>query len=278
MERELKLAHTIFRSGWCRHLEAMVMRGGKWSAVDFPARWLLLEHPQHGPMVVDTGYAQRVLDACRHWPFSIYARMTPMFMPPEEACVLQLERHGIAASDVRHVIITHFHADHLGGLKDFPNATFHASKEAWKSVRHLQGFAALRKAFIPSLLPENFESRLELFDLKPPRASSPRPLPELEGIDILGDGTVKAIPLPGHAKGQFGVYFEGLEGPVLWAADAAWRHETIRQKKKPKRIAGIVMDSWTEFVQTVEMLSQLEGVEILLCHDDRAPAEVRELS
>ena len=34
----------------------------------------------------------------------------------------QLQSFGIKTNDINHIIISHFHADHIGGLQDFPNA------------------------------------------------------------------------------------------------------------------------------------------------------------
>ena len=204
-------------------------------------------------MVVDTGYAPRVLDACRKLPFWLYEKLTPMVIPEAETAVRQLAAIGLAAEDVRNIFITHFHADHLGGLKDFPNATFWCSREAWTSVQGLRGFKALRKAFIPSLLPENFAERLRIID------SPLQPLPNgLEGMDVWGDGSLFAIPLPGHARGQFGLWFQDTQDrPVLLATDASWHTATITELRFPHPIAKFVTDDWRAFRETISMLHRL---------------------
>ena len=40
-----------------------------------------------------------------------------------------LKKIGIDAEDVKHVILTHAHWDHMGGIRLFPNATFYLQKE-----------------------------------------------------------------------------------------------------------------------------------------------------
>ncbi len=43
--------------------------------------------------------------------------------------VTVLKKVGVDAADIKHVIITHSHWDHMGGLNFFPNATFYIQKD-----------------------------------------------------------------------------------------------------------------------------------------------------
>jgi glyoxylase-like metal-dependent hydrolase (beta-lactamase superfamily II) len=42
-----------------------------------------------------------------------------------ETAVRQIEELGFGAADVRHIVLTHFDLDHIGGLADFPDAEVH---------------------------------------------------------------------------------------------------------------------------------------------------------
>ena len=46
---------------------------------------------------------------------------------PEETAARQVERLGYRRADVRHIVLTHFDADHIGGLADFPDAQVHVT-------------------------------------------------------------------------------------------------------------------------------------------------------
>ena len=76
------------------------------------------------------------------------------------------------------------------------------------------------------LMPDDFEARgLALEDL---------PLVECAGLgpayDVAGDGTLLAVPLPGHAAGQCGLLCQLKGGTrVLLCADAAWLRSNINQ-------------------------------------------------
>ncbi|MBY3468683.1 N-acyl homoserine lactonase family protein [Rhizobium laguerreae] len=79
---------------------------------------------------------------------------------------------GVRPQDVTHVILTHAHFDHIGGLKFFPNAKIFIQKkelESWMWIlakgsrfRCLQ--AGLNPADILYLTQANIEGRLELVD------------------------------------------------------------------------------------------------------------------
>lgn len=45
----------------------------------------------------------------------------------EETAVVQVQRLGFKPSDVRHIVVTHFDLDHIGGLADFPQARVHVT-------------------------------------------------------------------------------------------------------------------------------------------------------
>ena len=54
-------------------------------------------------------------------------------MDPQETAVWQVQRLGFRTEDVRHIILTHMHFDHCGGLPDFPHARVHAHRREYES-------------------------------------------------------------------------------------------------------------------------------------------------
>ncbi|MEK7474118.1 MAG: MBL fold metallo-hydrolase [Candidatus Coatesbacteria bacterium] len=50
-------------------------------------------------------------------------------VPPAEMPALLDRRAGVGVDDIRHIFLTHFHADHRYGLEAFPKATWWISKE-----------------------------------------------------------------------------------------------------------------------------------------------------
>ncbi len=149
----------ILDTGYCLALEAMMIRGGRFRVVRCHAIVALLQHPQHGWMLFDAGYAPRLLDATRRWPARLYQLATPMRIEARLSVKTQLARFGLVPQDIQTVVLSHLHADHVAGLRDFPGARFVLTREAFESARALKGLRALKRGFLPELLPDDFQAR-----------------------------------------------------------------------------------------------------------------------
>ena len=56
-------------------------------------------------------------------------------------------------------------------------------------------------------------------------------------LDVVGDGSLIAVPLPGHARGQMGLVCQIEDGRRLFlVADAAWIADNITRNVEPQRI------------------------------------------
>lgn len=247
---------TVLSDGWTKAHEAVALRGGSWTrAVRFYATAVLLEHPVHGRVLFDTGYSQRFFEATRRWPYRIYRWATPVKLTAPGGVAEILRRHGIEPRSISRVIISHWHADHIGGLRDFPSASVFTSAEAWSSIQNLRGFAALRRAFLPSLVPEDVADRIQFIS---------------EGSQLFGDDSMSVVALPGHAAGQIGVRFISSTGqPVLLAADACWLSRAYRENRLPHPLTKLLHD-WPAYTASLARLHAMHIAEpdllIVPCH------------
>jgi glyoxylase-like metal-dependent hydrolase (beta-lactamase superfamily II) len=241
----------LIDTGYCTVSEHHVIRGGKRKAFKAHALAVLLEHPTAGRILFDTGYAPRVRLAFKHFPFGLYGAVTPITTRLEWSVLAQLDRIGIKPSTISSVIVSHFHADHIGGLRDFKDSRLIASRQAFDDVRDARGFAALRRAFLPVLMPNSSQQ----FELVDSFASDPLE-PFGATHDLFGDGSLRLVSLPGHARGQVGLFAQTSIGPVLFAADGAWTSEAIRENRPPAPMALRLIGDPRTTVQTLRNLHE----------------------
>lgn len=254
------LACALFEVGRCRHLERVAIVGGRFRIVDFPALVVLIDHPSHGPILFDTGYAEHFLAETEPFPERLYRIATPPSLPPEERLAVQLARHGVRPEDVELVLVSHLHADHVAGLRDLPRAKFLLLRREFAAFRHLRGFAAVRRGFLPGLLPADFERRALFADDLPMAELGPSWAPFERGYDLLGDGSLLGIPLPGHTPGQLGILLRAADGaPLLLAADACWSARAWQEERPPSLLARPLIADWGEYRRQLGALRQLAG-------------------
>jgi glyoxylase-like metal-dependent hydrolase (beta-lactamase superfamily II) len=228
----------LLDTGYCLAWEHHVMRGGRRVRIACHSLVALLRHPEHGWLLWDTGYAPRILEATQRLPYRLYRYATPLRLNPDLAVIKQLAKWGITPRDIRRVLISHFHADHIAGLRDFPDAELIASRDAYEDIAARGSLNALSRAFIPALLPDDFRQRARLVE------SFDKPsLPILgPAHDLFGDGALLLVQLPGHARGQVGLLAHTSRGRILFAADGSWLRQAIRENRPPARVTNLFVD------------------------------------
>lgn len=220
---------TLFKTGATRAWERPFGSGRSWKKLLVPAFAALLEHPHHGPVLFDTGYSTHFFPATDKMPYRIYRWTTPLTMTEDENLVNRLQQAGVSPAHVRWVFVSHFDPDHIGALKDFPNATFLCHHAAWSSVAGKTGLAAMKARLLPGLLPDDFAARVRLL---PDPAGEPMG-PFDHSLDLFGDESVRLVMLPGHAPGMMGAFVsaQNHENPVFLCADACWSSTAFLQDK-----------------------------------------------
>jgi glyoxylase-like metal-dependent hydrolase (beta-lactamase superfamily II) len=239
---------TMLRVGHCGHPECLAIRGGAWRSGTFPALVGLIRHADAGAILFDTGYSEHFVHATARFPERLYRWTTPVTLPDDECLAPQLARHGIALHEVRYVFASHLHADHIAGLRDLPRATIWHGDAALHGARAAGRFARLRKATLLDLLPEDFDARRCAIEALP-KAALPRAWQALGGgFDLLGDGSLRAVPLPGHARGHHGLLLRHEDDrEYLLAGDATWgiAHADARSVRSPAWPVRLIADDWS---------------------------------
>lgn len=238
--------------------EALVLRGGRWRPVRLAVRYGRFTHPVAGICLIDTGYSPRVTRGKRSLPLIVYSailrpRLTDEALP--RAC-----------PQAGTILLTHLHADHVSALKDYPDACIFADLESARHFLQAGRFERSRHGVFRELLPDNLLSRIT------PLSS----LPEIEAPfrlgparDVFRDGSVLAIPLPGHMRGHTGYLFAGLDPPLLYAGDASWLARAIHETRPPGPPARWVLQDPAANTETAARLHAFvaSGGRMVLCHD-----------
>ncbi|WP_434777863.1 MBL fold metallo-hydrolase [Neisseria sp. Ec49-e6-T10] len=261
---------TTFEIGYCTHMGCIVQKGAGFRVCKFPSRAWLLEVGENR-WLWDTGYANYFNLYTQSGLFALYRKVTPVYLNEGESLLAQLVNHGVDLASIKGVILSHFHADHIAGLKDFSNTPFICCGNGWQKIRHLRGIAALKQAFIPELIPADFEQRLSYME-QFTQCALPEELAPFDTGYILPDSKdqIILVSLPGHAVGHIGAFVLTDDGWVLIASDAAWSTANYQALKKPSKLTHFIMDSSVDYHQTLSRLNQLylnKHVDIRLSHE-----------
>lgn len=191
----------------------LVRRGGPFNdahALGFTTRervWVpvpafLVEHPDEGPLLIDSGMSGGI------GPVGRFLYEVRGVRSPTD---LLLER-GVDPAAVRTVLMTHLHLDHAGGLTDLPGATVVADAREWAA-------ADSRKAFLAGYhRPMYAHARRRPLDV-----AGGEPWEGFERtLDLFGDGSVRALATPGHSAGHLSYALAIAGGHVLVLADVTY--------------------------------------------------------
>ena len=231
----------VLHAGYCTAPEHIAIKGGRWRSIRFPAMFALLEHPGFGPMLFDTGYSYRFFEETRAFPNRFYRWMTPVTLREEDLLVNQLAALNMRPRDITHVFISHFHADHIASLADLTRSRYIHMPHAYAGIRGIRGMEALKHAFMPGLIPNDFDERSLPVDMTKPVHLPEEYKPFAKGYDLLGDGSIVAVELPGHACGQMGIFTRDQDDKTFFfVADAAWLKQSVVENRPPRKLADLI--------------------------------------
>jgi nucleoside-diphosphate-sugar epimerase/glyoxylase-like metal-dependent hydrolase (beta-lactamase superfamily II) len=242
---------TLFTTGYTPQPYFLAERGRGRSKEPFHATCALIKHPRYGLFLFDTGYSPAFYGASHRFPYSVYGFLSPLVHSTSLTIRAQLKERGIEPDEIRGIIVSHFHADHVAGLRDFDKSEFIASQTAWDDVADRRGFSALKRGFLPDLLPNDFSDRIRPVE----HFHDPGIGPFKHAHDLFGDGSVRLIPIPGHARGQIGAFVQsGPNQRTFLAADATWTLASLRANRLPHWLTYSFIDSVTDLKSTLSKL------------------------
>lgn len=270
----VSVAVELFSIGYCTAPLATSERGASWKKRRFPAGVALIRHPAAGNILFDTGYGASFRQATKRFPERIYRWLTPAFLPENEQLQRQLNRHGIVQPDM--VFLSHLHGDHASGLFDLEmNGKIYASRRALAGLRC--GRLATLTAGCPQLLQQKLmRCPIIATDTLPAVDLEPFGLGAFEtGRDLLGDGAILVVDLPGHGIGQQGLFLPHTNGgAVFLVADAIWSLSALKRNCPPPDLVLRRLGHRGAYLETFNKLCHFHQyypeVQIIASHDDVA--------
>ena len=219
--------------------------------ITIPVNMWVIDHAK-GLIVLDTGNNNAVSDGkCKaYWPAGFCDLLKPS-QKRDDVIDAQLRRLGYTPEQVKIVITSHAHLDHIGNIKMFPKAVHVIQKKELYQAWWPEKFQREGSAFIMG----DFDGPARDFNWL-----------ELDGdYDLFGDGSVVVLSTPGHTLGHQSVKVKLPSGKtMIMAQDAIWFQENL--DGYPAGLNYSVKD-YTNSVQRLKMMRDLENADLYFGHD-----------
>lgn len=199
--------------------------------------YCLLIETNTGLILVDTGFGRQDYSN----PSLLMRTFTRWMGVPcklEETAFHQISELGYTPEEVSHIVLTHLHLDHAGGLRDFQQAQVYLFRPEFEAA--MNPSSLIERAYDPShwshrptwVLYDDLDSDWYGFRAK----------------QIL-EGTLPKIflvPLPGHTRGHCGVAIATANGWLFQCGDAAspLHHETDIHCLEGNEHPADILPSW----------------------------------
>ena len=240
---------------------------GRRNRIWLPVSAYLIEHGDY-KILVDTGWHR---DISPDGEYNRRAQVKHMglghfllnqgLVPKGESLVEQLAALNIAPEDLDFVIMTHLHTDHASGLKSVRGA-----KKILVSAPELADTKKFSIRYVSSMWDD---VKLETFDFNDTGIGSVG-----KSLDLLGDGTIELVNIPGHTSGLTAVKLNGGGKFVLLFSDGGYAKKSWQDLIPP----GTALDEELAFKSLLwirEMSLRENCVESLANHDpDVVPHEI----
>ena len=211
--------------------------------IELPVSCALLRHAQ-GNVLFDTGCHPSIADnAEARW--GPLAELLIPIMTREDTVLGGLKAVGLAPGDIDVVICSHLHTDHCGCNAFFAKATV---------IVHAQEIELAKSADA---------ARRGYFDADWDCGSKLKVI--TEGLDVMGDGRIVLVPLPGHTAGMMGALVAlDRSGQFLLASDAVNIRENLDRHIIPRNTRNA--DACARSYEEIRRLER-SGYQVICGHD-----------
>jgi glyoxylase-like metal-dependent hydrolase (beta-lactamase superfamily II) len=185
-----------------------------------PINVYVVEHTD-GIVLFDTGQDRASVTDPAYFPDGptglIYRRLARFHVSDDETVTAGLARLGYRPRDVTTAVISHLHQDHIGGVREIPQADLLVSAEEWRSLHRPMAEAR-------GLLRDHIDvPGLRWSPVEPKALDDPSLAPFATGRDLFGDGSLVLLSTPGHTPGSMSLLVRRPRtAPLLLAGDLTY--------------------------------------------------------
>lgn len=230
-ELQADIGFSIIKTSKVSVQENLLKPGGSmFKKIDSNFSAFLFKHHQDY-FLFDTGLGRQIdaqydLDM-PHWQRLFFNYDRPVISARE-----QLDLAGF--QPIKHVIISHSHWDHAGGVLDFPEAKVSATQEELTRISHpTKGAGGTWESQVASKAIQWNRLVFRKIEYKGFEKS----------LDLFEDGSIVLVPMPGHTAGSIGLFITVDSGKCyFFIGDVAWTVDAVKVGAGKFWAAGLIVD------------------------------------
>jgi len=192
-------------------------RGGSFlDKRDFAMTAVLVKHPK-GDLLIDTGFGRDIDAQFAKMPFLFrlgtqYEKRIP--------AIEQLAKSGYDIKNLRSILLTHAHWDHVSGISDFPGIPVLVTKDERQFIENGGSWTAVVRSLS--------RVKYEAYDFE---EKSYLGFPQSR--DVYGDGSIVIVSAPGHTPGSVIVFLILPHGErYALVGDLVWQQEGVTEREE----------------------------------------------
>lgn len=252
---------AVFRipTGVAHRTAGFAYRGGSFrDPRDFAMTAVLVRHPV-GDVLIDTGFGQQIDTQVLAMPW-LFRALTDYTL--ETSAAESLDAAGYDRKDLRAILLTHAHWDHVSGVADFPGTPVWLPAVEHRFIAE-GGFVTVLARNMTGVVYDEYAFE------GGPYLGFP------QSHDVYGDGAIVIVPSPGHTPGSVIVFLALPDGQhFALVGDLVWQLEGISQRQEKPWLQSRAADADSagvreHIVHMAAIAQQFPQLTIVPAHDQR---------